>query len=174
MAEIDTFLSGLPQRYDTNLGEETKLSGGQKQRIGIARVLIRDPRVLILDEATASLDSRAEEAILRTIEKVREGRTVLSIAHRLLAVVNSDVIFVLKDGELVDQGTHTELLERPGLYRQMWEEQTRGRPDVFENGASERNNHGDTEGTESTQKGEKKPESREQLRPLRPSLETPG
>jgi ABC-type multidrug transport system fused ATPase/permease subunit len=125
LAEIDSFIERLPHGYDTHLGEGTKLSGGQKQRIGIARTLIRDPRILILDEATASLDSRAEEAILQTIQKVSEGRTVLSIAHRLRAVVNSDIIFVLKEGQIVDQGAHVELLARPGLYRQMWEEQTR-------------------------------------------------
>ncbi len=125
LAEIDTFIESLPQGYDTHLGEGTKLSGGQKQRIGIARTLIRDPRILILDEATASLDARAEEAILRTTEKVRAGRTVLSIAHRLRAVVSADVIFVLRQGRIVDQGSHAELMARPGLYRQMWEEQTR-------------------------------------------------
>jgi ATP-binding cassette, subfamily B, bacterial MsbA len=125
LAEIDRFIEGLPEGYDTHLGEGTKLSGGQKQRIGIARTLVRDPRILILDEATASLDARAEEAILQTIENVRQGRTVLTIAHRLRAVVSADVIFVLKDGEIVDQGTHDELMARPGLYRQMWEEQTR-------------------------------------------------
>ena len=124
LAEIDTFIERLPQGYDTHLGEGTKLSGGQKQRLGIARVLIRDPRLLILDEATASLDARAEAAILRTFDKVSAGRTVLSIAHRLHAVMNADVIFVLKEGEIVDQGTHEELLERSLFYRQMWEEQT--------------------------------------------------
>src|SRR5205807_8828142 len=127
LAEIDHFIASLPQGYETHLGEGTKLSGGQKQRIGIARTLIRDPRILILDEATASLDSRAEEAILRTIAKVRQGRTVLSIAHRLRAVVDADVIFVLQEGQIVDQGTHEELMERPGLYRQMWDEQTPSR-----------------------------------------------
>jgi subfamily B ATP-binding cassette protein MsbA len=127
LSEIDHFIENLPQGYETYLGEGTKLSGGQKQRIGIARTLIRDPRILILDEATASLDSRAEEAILRTIERVRSGRTVLSIAHRLRAVVNSDVIFVLQQGQIVDQGTHEELMERPGFYRQMWDEQTPSR-----------------------------------------------
>jgi ABC-type multidrug transport system fused ATPase/permease subunit len=127
LAEIDGFITQLPQGYDTYLGEGTKLSGGQKQRIGIARALIRDPRVLILDEATASLDARAEEAILRTIEKVRKGRTVLTIAHRLRAVVDADVIFVLQDGRIVDQGTHEKLMDHPGVYREMWDEQTRMR-----------------------------------------------
>jgi subfamily B ATP-binding cassette protein MsbA len=126
MAEIDEFLAGLPEGYGTHLGEGTKLSGGQKQRIGVARALIRDPRILILDEATASLDARAEAAILRTIERVREGRTVLAIAHRLQAVVNADVIFVMSDGQIVDSGSHAELLDRSGFYRQMWEEQTGG------------------------------------------------
>lgn len=124
-AEIDAFIENLPEGYDTRLGEGTKLSGGQKQRIGIARTLIRDPRILILDEATASLDARAEEAVLRTIERVRAGRTVLSIAHRLRAVESADVIFVLRQGRIVEQGTHAELMERGGLFRQMWEEQTR-------------------------------------------------
>jgi ATP-binding cassette, subfamily B, bacterial MsbA len=127
LAEIDAFLANLPEGYDTHLGEGTKLSGGQKQRIGVARALVRDPRILILDEATASLDSRAEEAVLRTIERVRKGRTVLSIAHRLRAVVTADVIFVLKDGRIVDQGTHEELMDHPGVYREMWDEQTRMR-----------------------------------------------
>jgi subfamily B ATP-binding cassette protein MsbA len=123
-AEIDQFIEGLPQGYDTYLGEGTKLSGGQKQRIGIARALIRNPRILILDEATASLDARAEVAVLRTLEKARAGRTVLCIAHRLRAVQGADVIFVLEQGEITDQGTHEELLERCAVYQRMWAEQT--------------------------------------------------
>jgi ATP-binding cassette, subfamily B, bacterial MsbA len=128
LAEIDSFIAGLPQGYETHLGEGTKLSGGQKQRIGIARALIRDPRLLILDEATANLDPRAEAAVLRTLDRVRAGRTVLCIAHRLQAVVSADVIFVLQEGRIVDQGTHEELIARPGLYQQMWEEQSRAEP----------------------------------------------
>jgi ATP-binding cassette, subfamily B, bacterial MsbA len=127
MAEIDDFIESLPQGYDTHLGEGTKLSGGQKQRIGIARALIRDPRLLILDEATANLDARAEAAVLKTLERVRAGRTVLSIAHRLQAVRDADMILVLNDGQIVAQGTHEELMAVPGLYRQMWEEQSRER-----------------------------------------------
>src|SRR5262249_27323877 len=103
LAEIDAFLADLPQGYDSHVGEGTKLSGGQKQRIGIARALIRDPRILILDEATASLDARAEAAVLQTINHARQGRTVLSIAHRLRAVVDADVIFVLNEGRIVQQ-----------------------------------------------------------------------
>jgi len=123
-AEIDQFIEGLPEGYDTHLGEGTKLSGGQKQRIGIARALIRNPRILILDEATASLDARAEVAVLRTLEKARAGRTVLCIAHRLRAVQSADIIFVLEQGEITDKGTHEELLERCDVYQRMWAEQT--------------------------------------------------
>lgn len=122
-AELGEFVAALPEGYETPLGEGTRLSGGQKQRLGIARALVREPRVLILDEATASLDPRAEDAVLRTLRQVGRGRTVLSVAHRLAAVADADVIFVLDGGRIVEQGTHRELYEAGGLYRRLWDEQ---------------------------------------------------
>jgi ABC-type multidrug transport system fused ATPase/permease subunit len=116
---VDKFDKGL----DTEVGEGPTISGGEKQRIGIARALIRDPRILILDEATANLDPDTEEGILASIEQIRAGRTVLSVAHRLKAVVPCDRILVLNEGQIVQMGPHCELVERDGLYRKLWLEQ---------------------------------------------------
>ena len=124
-ADIDEYIESLPEGYDRDLGEGTRLSGGQRQRLGIARALIRRPRVLILDEATASLDARSENHLLATLEKLMAGRTTLVISHRLVTVTGCDRIVVLDEGRIVDQGTHAELLEKCELYRGMWMEQTR-------------------------------------------------
>jgi len=123
-AGLSDFIAKLEDGYDTWIGEGTMLSGGEKQRICIARALIRHPRILILDEATSSLDARTESEILECLNRIAKGRTVLSIAHRLKAVRTCDRIYVLKDGEIVQVGRHDELAAKDGLYRTMWQEQT--------------------------------------------------
>lgn len=124
-AGVADFAARFPAGLETEIGEGATISGGERQRIGIARALIRNPKVLILDEATASLDPATEDAILRTVDGMREGRTILSIAHRLKAVSGCDRILVLQEGEIVQIGSHAELVDQPGLYRQLWEEQNR-------------------------------------------------
>lgn len=124
-AEVDAFVSDLPAGYDTPVGEGgAMLSGGQRQRVAIARALIRDPRLLLLDEATSALDPRTERQIVATLEAVGEGRTTVSITHRLASVIDYDVIFVLVDGEVVERGTHTELVAADGTYARLLAEQT--------------------------------------------------
>lgn len=123
-AGVADFAEHLPDGYDTWIGEGTMLSGGEKQRLCIARALIREPRILILDEATSSLDSRTESEILACLQTIAKGRTVLSIAHRLKAVQACDRIYVLEAGRIVQSGAHAELVEQTGLYRTMWQEQT--------------------------------------------------
>jgi ABC-type multidrug transport system fused ATPase/permease subunit len=125
LAELHDFIAGLPDGYDTDLGEGSKLSGGQKQRLGIARALVRDPRVLILDAPTANLDTRVEAALFRTLRHLRQGRTVLIITQRLVNVTDADIIYFVDNGEIVEQGTHAELLAQRGAYWRMWQEQTR-------------------------------------------------
>jgi len=125
MAEVDAFVADLPRGYDTPVGERgTQLSGGQRQRVAIARALIRNPRLLLLDEATSALDPRTERQIVTTLEKVSSGRTTVAITHRLTSVVDYDQIFVLVDGEIVERGTHRELLAARGAYARLWAEQT--------------------------------------------------
>jgi ATP-binding cassette subfamily B protein len=102
-----------------------KLSGGEKQRVAIARAILKDPRILIFDEATSSLDSRTEQAIQETLAEVAAQHTTLVIAHRLSTVVDADQILVMSAGRLVERGTHTELLAADGVYREMWELQLR-------------------------------------------------
>ncbi len=124
-AELHELVEQLPEGYDTVVGERGgRLSGGQRQRVAIARALIRAPSLLVLDEATAALDARTEAAINATLEQAGKGRTVIAVTHRLASVVNADRIFVLDHGRLVEQGTHAELLERGGVYRQLWEKQS--------------------------------------------------
>jgi subfamily B ATP-binding cassette protein MsbA len=120
-AHAHPFIVQLPDGYDTVLGERgTRLSGGQRQRIAIARALLRDAPILILDEATSALDTESEALVQEAIERLMEDRTVLVIAHRLSTVRKADRIVVMKDGRVLDQGRHEELLERDGLYRRLY------------------------------------------------------
>ena len=118
------FIVNLPQGYDTEIGERgVKLSGGQKQRLALARAILTDPRILILDEATSSVDAEAEYLIQLALEKVLEGRTALVIAHRLSTIRHADKIIALEDGRIVEVGDHRQLLSRGGLYSQMYRRQ---------------------------------------------------
>ncbi|MBK8119663.1 MAG: ABC transporter ATP-binding protein/permease [Sulfuritalea sp.] len=120
-AHIHDFIERLPAGYDTRVGERgLKLSGGEKQRVAIARALLKNPPILIFDEATSALDSKTEKAIQAELEQAAVGRTTLIIAHRLSTVMNADEILVLDAGHIVERGTHRALLERGGLYLQMW------------------------------------------------------
>lgn len=119
---IRNFLDSLPKGYETVVGERgTTLSGGQKQLISIARAIYKNPDILILDEATASLDSNSEKLLQGALEKIMEGRTVFIIAHRLSTLRNVDRIIVLKDGVITEEGSHRELFEKNGVYRKLWE-----------------------------------------------------
>ncbi|KAM0338854.1 hypothetical protein ACHAPU_011170 [Fusarium lateritium] len=123
-ASIHEFIVSLPEGYNTNIGSRgVSLSGGQKQRVAIARALIREPKVLLLDEATSSLDSESEKLVQAAFERASEGRTMLVVAHRLATVQNADVIFVLGDGQLLEQGSHMELLKNRGVYWHMCQSQ---------------------------------------------------
>jgi ATP-binding cassette subfamily B protein len=120
-ARIHDFIAGLPEGYDTVVGERgLKLSGGEKQRVAIARTILKDPRILILDEATSALDTGTERAIQSELARLGEGRTVLTIAHRLSTVVEADEILVLEAGRVAERGTHADLLARGGRYAEMW------------------------------------------------------
>jgi ABC-type multidrug transport system fused ATPase/permease subunit len=123
-AEIHDLIMSLPDDYDTIVGERgSRLSGGQRQRMAIARAILRNPAVLILDEATSALDPRTEAAINQTLSRIGQGRTTISVTHRLSSTVNMDQIYVLDRGRIIEQGTHDQLLERGGLYAQLWQEQ---------------------------------------------------
>ncbi|GHO94479.1 ABC transporter [Reticulibacter mediterranei] len=123
-AAIHDRIVELDDGYDTIVGERGyKLSGGEKQRIAIARVILKDPRLLILDEATSALDTHAERMIQAALEPLMKGRTTLAIAHRLSTILSADIILVVNKGEIVERGTHQELLERNGLYAQLYHEQ---------------------------------------------------
>ena len=128
-ANIHDFISSLSEGYETVVGERGyRLSGGEKQRLAIARVILKDPRILILDEATSHLDSRSEALIQEALDHVMEGRTSLVIAHRLSTVLAADQILVVEQGRLVERGTHDELLAAGGLYRQLFETQFQSTP----------------------------------------------
>ncbi|CAI3922445.1 ABC-type transport system involved in Fe-S cluster assembly [Commensalibacter communis] len=121
LAQIHDFILSLPDGYQTYVGERgLKLSGGEKQRIAIARAILKNPRILILDEATSALDSRTEQEIQQALDRVAKGRTVVTIAHRLSTIVHSDLILVMIDGKVREQGTHEFLLAKNGFYASMW------------------------------------------------------
>ncbi|AOY79230.1 MAG: ABC transporter ATP-binding protein [Moorea sp. SIO1G6] len=129
LSHIHHFIETLPEKYETIVGERgIKLSGGQKQRLAIARAILKNPQILILDEATSHLDSESENIIQESLKTVAEGRTTIIIAHRLSTVVNCDRIFVLNQGKIVEEGKHQELLKSQGIYYKLWHEQFRFDP----------------------------------------------
>ena len=125
VAQAHDFILELPQQYETIVGERgQKLSGGQRQRIAIARAILKNPPILILDEATSAVDNETEAAISRSLEKITVNRTTLVIAHRLSTIRHADCIYVMERGSLVEKGTHEELLEQKGIYTDLWNVQT--------------------------------------------------
>ena len=122
LAAADDFIEKLPEKYDTCIGERgIKLSGGQKQRIAIARTFLKNPSVLVLDEATSSLDTATEKLVQESLEKLSANRTTITIAHRLSTIVNADRIFVLRDGIVAEAGTHEQLMSQNGIYKKLYE-----------------------------------------------------
>lgn len=125
MAEAHEFIQQLPQQYQTIVGERgQKLSGGQRQRIAIARAILKNPPILILDEATSAVDNETEAAIQRSLDHITQNRTTVAIAHRLSTIRNADCIYVMENGQLVESGTHSELLLKNGIYAGLWRVQS--------------------------------------------------
>ncbi len=124
LANADEFISRMPQGYDTPVGERgSTLSGGQRQRIGIARVMVRNSPILLLDEPTAALDSESEKLVVDALEKLMKGRTVIAIAHRLTTIRDATQIIVISGGVVAENGTHEELLKQNGLYADLYRTQ---------------------------------------------------
>lgn len=130
-AHIDHFIQSLPDGYETMVGERgLKLSGGEKQRVAIARTILKNPKILVFDEATSSLDSKSEQVILDSLREVAENHTTLVIAHRLSTIVDADRILVMSDGKIIEQGTHEELLANNGQYAHMWQLQQQDHDEI--------------------------------------------
>ena len=124
MASLRTFVESIPEGAQTIVGERgLKVSGGEKQRIAIARVLLKNPAILLFDEATSALDSESERSILSAMADISANKTTLVIAHRLSTIVDADRILLLNDGEIVEQGSHQELLTQDGHYARLWQMQ---------------------------------------------------
>lgn len=133
-ANIHQFIADLPEGYHTIVGERGyRLSGGEKQRLALARVILKDPRVLVLDEATSHLDSQSEALIQEALEKIMHNRTSIVIAHRLSTILAADQILVMDRGRIIEHGTHAELIERAGLYAQLYETQFRNQREIINN-----------------------------------------
>ena len=125
LAEAHDFIANLPEGFDTVIGERgQKLSGGQRQRLSIARAILKDPPILILDEATSAVDNETEAAIQRSLAKISKHRTVVVIAHRLSTIVDADQILVLENGKVAESGRHADLIDSGGLYDNLWKVQT--------------------------------------------------
>ena len=121
VANIHHFIDSLPDKYDTLVGERgLKLSGGEKQRVAIARAVLKNPKIILFDEATSSLDSESENKILHSMKEISKNITSLIIAHRLSTIKDADNIYVLNEGEVIESGNHDYLLNLKGMYSQMW------------------------------------------------------
>jgi len=124
LAYCDEFIKTLPDSYETSVGERgVNLSGGERQRISIARAILKNPKILILDEATSNLDSESEKNIQQALEPLTRTRTSFVIAHRLSTIINADKLLVLENGKIIEVGTHKELYEKNGVYRKLYDEQ---------------------------------------------------
>jgi len=140
LAEADQFIQSLPQGYDTIVGERgQKLSGGQRQRLAIARAILKNPPILILDEATSAVDNETEYAIQKSLEMITVNRTTIAIAHRLSTIRNAHCIYVMEHGRIAEQGTHQQLLAQNGIYTSLWQVQTGANLDLVEKSKDQQN-----------------------------------